>query len=351
MFRKIKNNIRNISKCILDKIIKDDLLNKKIVVTFYNLKNIKIGRSKEIYNIFDYHKILEDKKHKCKELYRGNSFYGIGNALREYSIYRKPIRACIEHGVYFGDYVDPKETYKTRLPAVITFSKNREKHIKKYTTKPVFCIGPYINYVDGILNEDDMSGIKQELGKTLLVFPTHSIDRVESKFNIQELIDYVEFIKTKHKFDTVIVCLYWKDIELNKDIPYLDQGYRVVTAGNRNDSNFLKRLKTFIQLSDYTISNSVGTHVGYCIALNKPHHIFGQEIRHIGDSINDVKSESIDTNKLTREKEMNEVLNEFCNYSEHITNNQIKICNKFWGLDQIKNSNEIRTLLEFCEFN
>ena len=52
----------------------------------------------------------------------------------------------------------------------------------------------------------------------------------------------------------------------------------VVTAGYIMDPLFLSRLKSIIQLSDLTMSNNVGTHLGYCIYLNKPHWIVRQKI-------------------------------------------------------------------------
>lgn len=45
----------------------------------------------------------------------------------------------------------------------------------------------------------------------------------------------------------------------------------MTTAGHQLDINFLNRLKTIILLSDYTCSNSIGTHTGYCVYLGKPH--------------------------------------------------------------------------------
>lgn len=80
-----------------------------------------------------------------------------------------------------------------------------------------------------------------------------------------------------------LIYLYWKDAVLGKDKEYMDNGFTIVTAGYQSDFRFLKRLKTFIKLSDFTMSNAVGTHVGYCVVLDKPHYIFSQKISYKSD--------------------------------------------------------------------
>ena len=47
----------------------------------------------------------------------------------------------------------------------------------------------------------------------------------------------------------------------------------MVCAGHAYDPHFLDRLRTLIELSDITLSNNLGTHIGYCVSLGKPHWI------------------------------------------------------------------------------
>ena len=44
-------------------------------------------------------------------------------------------------------------------------------------------------------------------------------------------------------YDNVIICLYWKDVLSGESKFYLNKGYKVVTAGNINDINFLNYKK------------------------------------------------------------------------------------------------------------
>ena len=105
------------------------------------------------------------------------------------------------------------------------------------------------------------------LGRTLLVFPSHGIIGVTATFNNDEFIEEIE--RVRKDFDTVLISLYWT-VVLNPDLvaSYEALGYKIVTSGHRFDLNFLSRQRSFIELADYTMSNNLGTHVGYCIHLN-----------------------------------------------------------------------------------
>jgi hypothetical protein len=186
---------------------------------------------------------------------------------------------------------------------------------------------------------------KKKLGKTLLVFPSHSINGLYSVFNINEFID--EILQRSKSFDTTIICLYFHDIQKNNYLEnYKKAGFRIVTAGHIHDFHFLSRLKHIISLSDFTMSNSVGTHIGYCIYLKKPHLLFNQKLtykhtynKHIGEFRN--KKQSSD---LLKETEM--IRNAFIKESHTITNNQFKVAKHFWGFNQIKKSSELNGLLK-----
>ncbi len=147
--------------------------------------------------------------------------------------------------------------------------------------------------------------------------------------------------------------MYWRDIEIGKHIKYENKGYIIVSAGHRdNNDYFLDRLKTIIELSDMTISNSLGTHVGYCVFLGKPHHIYSQEIKIEADSVQDfnieMNSRGTDFEKYYSFEKMS--FNRlFSQYKEQITKEQINLCNKYWGFDEIKSKEELYFIFDYCE--
>jgi hypothetical protein len=74
----------------------------------------------------------------------------------------------------------------------------------------------------------------------------------------------------KNQFDSIRICLYWRDIEFNRHKLYIEKGFECVCAGSLCDSNFMSRLKGLLNICDATITNAIGSHVGYSISLNKP---------------------------------------------------------------------------------
>lgn len=345
MKNRVKSAVRNCAIGAYKSIIKDGKTQKRISVAMYNLKAIPEARKRTPEDPFDYKGIINGPTtFHLNEYYRGNCYYGIADTLRSYCGYHSPINACIEHGVYFGDYIDYSELENSGLNGVITFSKNRKEIIRKVSECEVFPIGSYIKYANPLISEEALLEKKREFGKSLLVFPDHSIDRVETQFDTDGLINWINEVKNTHAVKTVVISLFWKDVLLGRDKEYLDQGYKVVCAGYRLDPLFLRRLRTFIEIADLTASNATGTHVGYCISLNKPHCIYNQDIQYNAYTETD-KVSVPESYSETVIDDRTIIANAFKDFTETITDNQYKICNKYWGLDCFKTPEELRTIL------
>ena len=114
-----------------------------------------------------------------------------------------------------------------------------------------------------------------------MVFPSHSVKGLEVEYNYSWFNNKI--LEEKSKYDSILVCLYHLDAQNKKIVSnYKDLGGTIVCAGHKYDHNFLSRLRSIIELSDFTISNSVGTHVSYCCALGKNHRVFRQGIGYDG---------------------------------------------------------------------
>lgn len=202
-----------------------------------------------------------------------NAYYGTGDVLRKYSGFVGSIPCTIEHGVYFGKG-GTIELEKFNMPAVITFGEYRRKSLRTNTDRPIFEIGPYIQYAEPMRG---LVEIKKQIGKTLLVFPTHSVEKNDVDYEIDLFVNFINQIKADTKADTVLVSLYFKDLQKYQPI-YEKYGYTVVCAGYRTNKDFLSRQRSFIELSDYVITNGLGTHIGYAVTLKKPVSFFDQEV-------------------------------------------------------------------------
>ena len=104
---------------------------------------------------------------------------------------------------WIGDYINEKEAIISGLPAVLTYGTVRNDMLrKKKSKKLIFKIGPYIKYANQLLTDDEIKNIKKKNGKTLLVFPTHSVDRVETEFNYNGFINEIKTFKERYNFKT-----------------------------------------------------------------------------------------------------------------------------------------------------
>lgn len=344
-----KAHIRPLVNQLTRAVIKDELVRKRLIVANANLQYCFSRKVKSTPHIMDADGTLAQRRFPVDELYRGNAYYGISNAIRNFSGFDAPIKACVEHGVYFGDYVNSLEADSSGLPAVITFSDMRKTHLAAKTTKPIYQIGPYIRYAQPYLDHFSAEELRKRLGRVLLVFPTHSIDAISSHFNVDSFMRKVGRLAKSHDFDHVLVCLYWRDYELGRHVPYRELGYEVVTAGRREDPDFLRRLRSFIELSSHTVSNSVGTHVGYSVALGRGHTILPQTVVHKGLTRAHLSHELAGVDLDTREFERTEVLDAFSKYEEIITAHQASVIDKYWGLNHLRSQEELREILEACE--
>ena len=280
------------------------------------------------------------------EVLRGEIFlarYGMNRVLKKYAGFPMDykIHVLFEHGVIYTDYVSGGFRIHEYLPSMVAsqYRINILKQQKGY--KGAYAIGPYIHYANPLLTKEEIKAEKERLGRTLLVFPSHSVNT--TNYNIEEFINKIK--ETSKDFDSVRICMYYQDVLLKRHVSYQKEGFEVVTAGNYNDYYFMPRLKSIIKTSDITMANDIGTHLGYCIYLNKPHYLFKQSIalEHDNEFDGNIVNEGI-----TREKFSNNVANItklFSEYHENITKEQYELISYLWGFDEVKTPVKLKELI------
>ena len=315
--------------------------------TYFRIKNktrfySEIEKRKNT-SIFNYKKLSQPIPFYPIEAVKDSNFYGIYHSLKEYSGVSR-ISNSIEHGLYLGNYV-PFASHLRTTKAIITFSDNRKKHLlKAKVNKPIYKIGPYIHYAKLPVSESEFIKLKESLGKTLLLFPSHSITNFNVRMDVFELIKKVENLALN--YDSILVCLYYKDILNDHYLQHFKKNkFRIVTAGHKYDINFLSRLKLIIKLADFTVSNTVGTHTGYCVYLNKPHFIIEQEVQLTGENNTEIIDYRVKEELDSLSKEKKEIFKEFIIYSPLITEKQKEVIDKYWGISSIKQPNFLFDIL------
>lgn len=278
-----------------------------------------------------------------KEREKINDTYGIASVLKQYAGIGNnyAVKAHIEHGIFFG--TEPwRWEVESEFPSIILPNPARLKYLKSLK-KEKYVVGPYIYYARSALSEYNANLEKERLGKTLLVFPVHSTVDIKSDYNLNAFCDQIEQIRVDKRFDSIRICIYWKDFNEGLNTYYQNKGYECVSAGNFYDPMFLSRLRALIETSSMTMSNSVGTHIAYAIALNKPHYLWSQEL------VYKAPSKFLKLEKMDKVYGYKEIYKAFGVYSEQITPEQSKVSKYFFGTESIKSKKELKKILDECE--
>jgi hypothetical protein len=305
-----------------------------------------VSNEKTNYNIEEIYQLSNKPRISYNFLIKDNNIYGHGEIIKCFLKINKNSffnNLIIEHGLVFADFVQP-HILKSFANKIFTFSDYRRDIILKYTNKNVICIGPYIAYAESLLNESELQNLKNKWGNCLLVFPTHSIPDLKVSFNKNLFCDEID--KIGINYDNVIICLYWKDVLSGESKFYLNRGYKVVTAGNMYDVNFLNRLKSIIFLSSYTMSNSIGTHVGYSLYLGKPFYLFNQDYKLESNKLNNefMQYENLQKSSSTILVKQ-EFVRLFSKEEKKITKEQFKFADYIFGFSQVKSKEELKKIL------
>lgn len=296
----------------------------------YNKCNKEFGK----YDYFAYEKLTTMPEFNYLGLPLSfNVSYGMFQSVkRGYSGKVNMKKDYIEHGLCYAEYAPLLLSILKEQPLgkIFTYSERRKGQLERILAKEgyyneVVAIGPMINLAPNFHSKQELTAIKKKLGKTLLVFPMHSWTGVDNNFDSDELVMEIE--KLKPHFDTVLVCMYYMDIRKGKHLPYKKKGYTIVCNGDRLDFHFIQRHRDIIELADVTMSNGIGTHVGYSICLNRPHYYFKQKMEQKIDEKfqNETPEQEF---RVGFEKELVKI---FGRFSYDITEEQKAFVKLYWG--------------------
>ena len=299
-------------------------------------------------DLFDYKQVAQPLPKCYYEPCTDNNCFGIGYTLRQYAgVQKNYCNAIAEHGYFFGTYVSEQEKY-TFANKILTFGDVRKSHIKTIIkNKEVYPIGPYIHYALDYYDDKTFKEVKKKIGRTLLVFFSHSGTGMSVSFDLDALIDKINSIK--NTFETIVVSLFWSDINPEIEKRLLGEGYKIFSSGHRYDYYFLSRQKTMIKLADVIMTNSIGTHLAYCSYLNKPLWLVRQEISvkalNAKGAGNIAISEMIEKDPVSA-KEKNDMYEAFAEYSETLSESQRALCDKYFGLSHVRGVEEMKEILQ-----
>jgi len=307
---------------------------------FFFFSNPRIthpSRQKKL-SVTDYRVLSIDRPILTPEFHYENAYYGIGCALKQYAglgtMYR--IKASIEHGLLLNNYYWEKNLHAP-LPGIMCISSaHRTPFLRTMTNKKIFAVGPYIHYAPLLYDEEKMDLMRREMAPTLLVFPSHSCHNVDADCSEpDEFLNEIKKIRCDYK--TCLICLFWKDVNRGMAEIFKEIDCKFVTAGHMYDPAFLSRLRTIIELSDYTMSNEVGTHFGYCVHLRRPHYFVRSTIRYSGK-----KDEEKAVTDIGNSAEAIRLSAPFTQPGTTVTPQQQEVIDYFFGTSDVRTPEELR---------
>ena len=336
----------NLRRFLFDNKFAITLVNKVIRFKNKNKYFLEVNKRSTMNILEDYFEISKDLVYYPYDLIADNNLYGISYAIKKHinEPINKNLNVHFEHGIYLGNYIS-KDTLISFPKKIITFGEERKKHLSVVSEKKVIAIGPYILYAKSLLDDIEINKIKSEIGRILLVFPSHSVKDLDVEYNYKMFNNKI--LEEKVNYDTVLVCLYHLDAQNEKIVSnYQELGCTIVCAGHKYDQNFLSRLRSIIEMSDFTISNSIGTHISYCYALGKNHRIFNQNIYYEGKNLKE-KNKRISTQLKTFNLDKKKIEDVFTlPFEDQPKKRKDEIVNNLFGISaHIPDSNTLREII------
>ena len=308
---------------------------------FQKIRRNDIPGTARITNIFDYNEVIRPRPDPNGESLWSNRCYGHNYILKRYSEYQGVINASIEHGPYLdsheGEYSYPG------TPCVIVFSDQRRDLIRsRGTNKLVFSIGTAPYYAESIFNDYDLRVVKDNLGKTLLVYPVHDIENFHFLQDADRFIEFVRKLVREHHYDTVLVCMYFVDIERGRHLKFQREGWTIVSAGRRHNYDFSDVTKTIISMADFAVFQSYTSAIGFCTYMNVPSMIYHQDIRFTENGRDDLQT---DTGMKDATRAAFETT--FAEYDETVSKEKYDFCNYWFGFENTWGKENLRLLFEY----
>lgn len=214
----------------------------------------------------DIRELARARRLVTRELYPFNAFYGHAHLLRMYARVTdsSPVKAAIEHGTTFlPNPIDPD--LATHLPRYFCAAAGQARFFEEHALHGAraVAIGAPILYARALAPLEQSAP-----GRRLVFFDAHSSDYATAKYDVAATASRLG--ELRGDFDDIVVCLYWRDVLLGRDQLYRDQGFPCVTAGHMFDAQFLFRLLEIILSASIVLTDQLGSHVAYALALNRP---------------------------------------------------------------------------------
>ena len=204
-------------------------------------------------------------------LFKQKCTYSSNEIIKDYCGYPTSLRLPqIQHGWYLG--IDPWERdLKGATHLFLAWSKRMQKAWTKHSKVPTVVIGaPFIHYrrMNKIVRSSSTRGT--------IAFPVHSSFNFKAVYNIDEYCKKIQGLSEEYK--PVTICLGYHDILSPIRFQYEEYGFKVVSAGDPYDKNFVRNFYHLLKVNKYSTSNRFGSYVMYSVEMDIPFFLYADEV-------------------------------------------------------------------------
>ncbi len=218
--------------------------------------------------------LAADRPEETSEIFTPNDFYGHASILKRYcglpADFKIP--AVIPHGVSIN-HSSWQVELNAPLSRIYAMSEEQRSKYQNVTDKQVHVIGSAILYAERML-ADEVAEIRSTASGTV-AFPAHSTHHLTAEFDQDAFIQSMHDLPDEMK--PVSICMYWRDIQLNRHVKYLEHGFDCVTAGHMFDHEFHDRLIRILASHKYSVTNAVGTSSVFAASFGLKAHLVEQD--------------------------------------------------------------------------
>jgi hypothetical protein len=282
--------------------------------------------------------LSKDRELATCELHTPNDFYGHATILKQYAGLPPEcqLKTVIEHAPFDPNYAW-KIDLKADMPLYCTFSSSRHDMLREHGVSNPVALGPLIHYAKPYLTPQELDAERKRLGRCLLVFPSHSSHLIRLEYDVEVFRRAID--KEAENFDTVRICLFWKDILQGAIDDYADGDYEIVSAGHMFSPEFLPRLKSLIMSADMCMASEWGTFIGYSLYLDKP-----LRIHNVPYTCHVSGGDALQPHHPIRRQTMS-----LFECGDAITEEQLQAVASHWGFADLRPPEELREILESAE--
>lgn len=244
---------------------------------------------------------------------------------------------AVEHGLIFHDRMFT-DTRFTARPSLVTFGDYRQSVLRSKTNRPVFKVGPYIHYATSYYDPTAFADLKHKYQKTLLVFPSHGTDAAVVSLEEKEYISKVR--ELAKGYDSVIVNVFWWNINDPVVSAFESEGFHIACAGVRDDVFFLSRLRTMIELADGVAGDGIGTHVGYALGLGVPYTMLP-----MSSTLSNITG--VDSIPSDTQSDLARVADLLSSVPQEIDRCK-EACSPYWGFEYVRTPEELGAIYDIA---